>query len=64
MLVARFGWFVCWHHGQKTDGSDCVAKPLAVQWPDFCIGLWCFDSSEKSISSRDGMAQTIATSQP
>ena len=54
--------FVAWHQGDTDCGMQSVAKPLAVNWPDFMIGLWCFDKSKKSISSREGMLRTMQTS--
>ena len=44
--------FVEWHAGKDKDGLDAYAEPLNVVWPEFMIGLWCFDHSEKPISSR------------
>lgn len=54
--------FVLWQQGVESHGMDSYALPLKVEWPDFMVGLWCFDSSEKSISSREGMQRTVETS--
>ena len=54
--------FVKWHAGQLPDGSDSVANPLDHQWPDLRVGLLTVSSHTKAVSSREGMARTIATS--
>lgn len=54
--------FVKWHAGQLPDGSDSVAHPLEQQWPNLRVGLLTVSSHTKAVSSREGMARTIATS--
>jgi diphosphomevalonate decarboxylase len=54
--------FVVWHKGFLENGMDSFAEPLSIHWPDFMIGLWCFSSEKKSISSREGMQHTLETS--
>jgi diphosphomevalonate decarboxylase len=54
--------FVEWHAGEKADGSDCFAEPLAERWPELCVGLLILSEKEKSISSREAMQRTVLTS--
>ena len=54
--------FVKWQAGDQSNGSDSVAFPLAPQWPHLRIGLLTVSSQTKAVSSREGMARTIATS--
>jgi len=54
--------FVEWQKGTEENGMDSLAKPLNVEWPEFMIGLWCFNTNEKPISSREGMQRTVETS--
>ena len=54
--------FVKWNHGEKADGSDSVAAPLEQLWPKLRVGLLTVSSTAKAVSSREGMARTIATS--
>ena len=71
-MLARFGsgsatrslWhgFVRWDRGEKQDGSDSFARPLALDWPEFRIAIVPVDTGPKSRSSRDGMNHTVATS--
>jgi diphosphomevalonate decarboxylase len=55
--------FVQWDKGVEDDGMDSFARPLDIMWPEFMIGLWCFDKGEKPVSSREGMQRTVETSQ-
>ena len=54
--------FVKWQAGEQSNGSDSVAFPLASQWPQLRVGLLTVSSQTKAVSSREGMARTIATS--
>lgn len=54
--------FVEWQRGKDADGSDSLAHPLDVIWPDFRIAIVPVDTGPKSQSSRDGMNHTTATS--
>ncbi|MDR3491634.1 MAG: diphosphomevalonate decarboxylase [Gammaproteobacteria bacterium] len=54
--------FVEWHAGSLEDGMDSYAQSLSAKWPELCIGLLIFNNSEKSISSREAMQRTVATS--
>ena len=54
--------FVKWQAGEQSNGSDSIAFPLEPQWPQLRVGLLTVSSQTKAISSREGMARTIATS--
>ena len=54
--------FVVWHKGVLEDGMDSFAEPLAIDWPELTIGLWCFSTDKKSIPSREAMQHTLETS--
>lgn len=54
--------FVKWQVGVQTDGSDSIGVPLAQQWPQLRIGLLTVSSQAKTVSSREGMVRTLATS--
>jgi len=54
--------FVKWQAGAQANGSDSVAFPLESQWPQLRVGLLTVSSQTKAVSSREGMARTIATS--
>jgi len=58
-----FGGFVQWHRGQKEDGSDSYAESIADKnhWPDFRMVTTIVEVKKKPVSSRGGMAQTVAT---
>lgn len=62
--AARSLWpgFVEWHAGQRVDGMDSFAEPLGFAWPELLIGILPLSNQEKSISSRQAMQQTVATS--
>lgn len=54
--------FAEWHRGSREDGSDSYAEMIAPKnhWPEFRM-LACIVSEErKPVSSRAGMAQTVA----
>ncbi len=54
--------FVEWHVGTKQDGSDSYAELISKDWPELHVGLLIVSQSEKSISSREAMQRTVATS--
>ncbi|MBT3436747.1 MAG: diphosphomevalonate decarboxylase [Oceanospirillaceae bacterium] len=54
--------FAKWQVGELADGSDSIAFPLTQQWPQLRVGLLTISSQTKAVSSREGMARTIATS--
>ncbi len=56
--------FVEWYRGEKADGSDSYAKSIAprAHWPEFRMITTILSGKKKPISSRAGMAQTVATS--
>ena len=62
--AARSLWhgFVKWDKGEKTDGSDSIAAPIASDWQDLRIALLPIDSGAKKTASGDGMNHTTATS--
>ncbi|MEM0899692.1 MAG: diphosphomevalonate decarboxylase [Pseudomonadota bacterium] len=71
-LIARLGsgsaarsfWhgFVKWNVGEAEDGNDSRGVPLGIEWPEFRIAILHVDSSQKKVSSRDGMNHTVETS--
>jgi diphosphomevalonate decarboxylase len=54
--------FVEWYKGERTDGMDSYAERLAVNWPEFTLGLLLVDKKEKRVSSREAMQRTVETS--
>jgi len=58
-----FGGFVEWYRGQKDDGSDSYAESIADKkhWPEFRMLATIVEVKKKPVSSRGGMAQTVAT---
>ena len=62
--AARSLWhgFVKWDKGEKTDGSDSIAAPIASDWQELRIALLPIDSGAKKTASGDGMNHTTATS--
>ena len=54
--------FVHWYAGKEEDGSDCYAEPLHSDWKDLRVGLVSVDAGPKSVSSREAMNRTVATS--
>jgi diphosphomevalonate decarboxylase len=62
--AARSFWhgFVEWHRGTQKNGMDSFAIPLHQKWPDLRIGLLIFNETQKSISSRNAMQNTMLTS--
>jgi diphosphomevalonate decarboxylase len=55
--------FAEWHRGQKEDGSDSYAETIVKKdyWPDFRMIACIVTEAKKKVSSRAGMAQTVAT---
>lgn len=56
---------VCvWHRGVRADGEDSVATQVFGEghWPELRLLAAVLSRSEKEVSSRDGMAQTVETS--
>ncbi|HEX7046666.1 MAG TPA: diphosphomevalonate decarboxylase [Gammaproteobacteria bacterium] len=58
-----FGGFVEWHRGEREDGSDSHAEPLANSdhWP-LRVLIAVTDESQKPVGSTDGMTRTEFTS--
>ncbi len=56
-----FNGFVEWQMGQREDGMDSIAAPLAAEWPDLRIGLIKVSTAQKPVDSRSGMNRTVAT---
>lgn len=54
--------FVHWHAGVAEDGLDSFATPIATTWPNLMMGIIMVNDQQKSISSRQAMQQTIASS--
>src|SRR5499433_3049668 len=56
---------VCiWHRGTRADGEDSVATQAFPEshWPELRLLAAVLSRTEKEVSSRDGMAQTVKTS--
>lgn len=70
-IVARMGsgsacrslWdgFVRWNKGERDDGLDSYAEPLAVSMPQLRLGLVELSQDAKAIGSTLGMQQTLET---
>lgn len=58
-----FEGFAEWHRGVKDDGSDSYAETIASKshWPEFRMLATIVQVKKKPVSSRGGMAQTVAT---
>ncbi|MEM7813525.1 MAG: diphosphomevalonate decarboxylase [Candidatus Aenigmatarchaeota archaeon] len=58
-----FGGFVEWQRGTAADGSDSHAVQIAdkLHWPEFRMITTIVTEKKKPVSSRAGMAQTVAT---
>lgn len=58
------GGFVEWKRGSRKNGSDSYAEQIAPpgHWPDFRIIALITSKKKKKMSSRKGMAQSVATS--
>ena len=57
-----FGGFVEWHRGERRDGSDSLAEPLAPpdHW-DIRVVAAVTDAAPKAVSSRAGMARAASS---
>lgn len=57
-----FGGFVEWHRGERPDGTDSVAEPLAARdhW-DIRVVVAVTDAAPKAVSSRAGMERAVAS---
>lgn len=58
------GGFSLWHKGLCDDGSDSYAEQLfpATHWPELRVIVVVVNQTCKTISSRDAMQQSVATS--
>lgn len=58
-----YGGFAQWHMGERPDGSDSYAVPVAPQdhW-DIRVAAVVLSDTMKNVSSREGMKRTVATS--
>lgn len=54
--------FVEWQCGTAPDGSDSYAFPLACDWPELRLAVVTVDSTQKKMSSKDGMHHTLTSS--
>jgi len=54
--------FVEWHAGERDDGFDSYAERLDAAWPDLMIGLVKISITEKTVSSREAMKNTVEQS--
>ena len=54
--------FVEWVAGERVDGMDSHARPLAETWPDFRLGLVKVHDGPKPVGSREAMLRTVETS--
>jgi len=58
-----FGGFVEWIRGNAIDGKDSYAQQISdkTHWPEFRMITTIVTEKKKPVSSRAGMAQTVAT---
>jgi len=58
------GGFVIWNKGEKSDGTDSFAQQLFSEdhWPELKLIACITQTEEKSVSSRNGMKQSVQTS--
>ncbi|TMA37712.1 MAG: diphosphomevalonate decarboxylase [Deltaproteobacteria bacterium] len=57
-----FGGFVEWHRGERADGVDSFAEPLApLEHWDVRTVVAVTSTAPKTVSSRDGMVRTAAS---
>ncbi len=54
--------FVEWYRGERADGMDSYAEAMPLVWPELSLGLLLIDTTEKRISSREAMQNTVETS--
>lgn len=52
--------FVCWHRGERSDGLDSFAEPLAATWPGLCLGVLPIATTAKPLGSREAMQASVA----
>lgn len=57
-----FGGLVLLHRGERGDGADCYAEPLATAWAELRMVIGVAGTHAKQTLSTDGMAHTAATS--
>lgn len=59
-----FGGFVAWEMGQRDDGSDSLAVPVAPRehWPELHVLICVVNDGKKGTSSTSGMQRTVETS--
>ncbi|XP_017492751.1 PREDICTED: diphosphomevalonate decarboxylase, partial [Rhagoletis zephyria] len=59
-----YGGFVRWHMGNRSDGSDCLALPVAPaeHWPELHIFILVVNDARKKTSSTKGMQFAVETS--
>lgn len=55
--------FVEWEKGVAPEGNDSFARLVNADWYDFRVGLLIMNADQKSISSRQAMKNTMATSE-
>ena len=57
-----FGGFVEWHRGERPDGRDSIAEPLAPSdWWDLRVVAAIASTAPKTVSSRAGMTRAQAS---
>jgi len=57
-----FGGFVEWRRGERADGHDSIAEPLApLEHWDVRLVVAVVESAPKAVSSRDGMARAAGS---
>lgn len=54
--------FVLWQKGERVDGLDSYATPMASDWRDLRIAVIDVNTATKKTASRDGMNHTARTS--
>ncbi|WFD07272.1 diphosphomevalonate decarboxylase [Malassezia vespertilionis] len=59
-----FGGFVAWEAGERGDGADSLAVPVAerAHWPDLHVLICVANDAKKGTSSTSGMQRTVETS--
>ena len=58
---SMFSGFAIWDKGERPDGLDSYARPLAQRWDALRIGLVEVDTTQKPIGSTQGMQATTQT---
>jgi len=58
-----YSGFAEWLAGERTDGMDSYAVPLAGEWPAFRIALLMISTAPKPVGSREAMRRTVASSE-